>query len=47
MVAMLFAPNCSGLLAVALGLILTSAPKLVPQKAVRPLPDGFVLQDFL
>lgn len=35
MIAVLFAPNCSGLLAFALGVTLTSAPKLVHQKAVQ------------
>lgn len=30
-----FTPNCSGLLAFALGVTLTSAPKLVPRKAVQ------------
>lgn len=30
-----FTPYCSGLLAFALGVILTSAPKLIPRKAVQ------------
>lgn len=35
MIAMLFTPNCSGLLAFALRVILTSAPKLVPWNAFQ------------
>lgn len=35
MIAMLFTPNYSGLLAFALGVILISSPKLVSQKAVH------------
>lgn len=33
MIAMLFTPNCGRWLAFTLGVILTSAPKLLPSKA--------------
>lgn len=35
MIDMPFTPNCSGLLAFALGGHINSAPKLVPQEAVK------------
>ena len=40
MIAMLFTPNCSGLLAFALGVILTSAPKPVPSEGSVPCQMG-------
>lgn len=42
MIAMLVTPNCGRWLAFTLGVILTSAPKLV-----SPPTCGFLLQDFL
>lgn len=47
MITRLFTSNCSGLLAFTLGVMLTSAPKLVPQQAGSPSKGGFILQNFL